>query len=388
MKVLFVHNRYRVRGGEDEVVDREIALLRNGGLQLELLTADSKDLKSPISKLQTAVQLPYSRNSFKLLQNRLESFQPDLVHVHNFFPTFTPSIYDACFEMKVPVVQTLHNFRIFCASALLAREGKPCELCLGKSSAPAVRYACYQGSRLGSLALSRMIERHKTQDTWNRKVSTFIALSEFSKSKFVVGGLAKEKITIKPNFAFRPQSSPPQLESRENAALYVGRLSAEKGAGTLIQAWKNIDYPLWVAGDGPLANELAAESRPNVVFLGRQSQEQISDLMRRARFLVLPSECYENFPLVIAEAFSHGLPVIASRIGSLIEIIEDRKNGVHFIPGDRNSLHQAVLEIASDTTLQQAISQRAHEDYLRLYTPEANFRMLTDIYEKAKSQTL
>jgi hypothetical protein len=171
MRILVVHHRYRVRGGEDQAVDREVALLRDSGQEVELWERDSKEIIGYVAKIRAAREIPYSEQSRDELSRLLEVFKPQLVHVHNFFPTFTPSIYDSCEAAGVPVVQTLHNFRIFCASGVLSRDGKPCELCLGASTFPALRYACYQDSRLSTFALTRMIDQHREADTWNKKVS-------------------------------------------------------------------------------------------------------------------------------------------------------------------------------------------------------------------------
>jgi glycosyltransferase involved in cell wall biosynthesis len=385
MKVLFVHNRYRERGGEDFVVDREIALLQAAGHEVRLLEKDSRELEAAgkLAQLRAAWELPYSPSGREAVAREIDSFRPELVHVHNFFPAFTPAVYDAIRGAHLPVVQTLHNYRVFCASALLARDGKPCELCLTGSTAPARKFRCYQGSRLKTAALTRMISRHRREGTWSTKVDRFIALSDFSRGKFVEGGLKAEKIRVKPNFCFPPAGEP--AAGREGFALFVGRLSGEKGVHTLLEAWRGLKIPLQIAGDGPLRASAAAAGAAQAHLLGSQSSENISRLMRRASFLVLPSVCYENFPLVVAEAFAHGLPVIASRLGSLGEIIRHEENGLHFAAGDITALRQAVERLASDPGLRERLGAQAREDYLRLYTPERNLEQLLEIYREASS---
>jgi len=378
MRILIVHHRYRIRGGEDEAVDRELTLLRDAGVEVELWERESKEIRGFQEKLRVAKDLPYSPESRDALAKKLESFQPHLVHVHNFFPGFTPSIYDACQAAQVPVVQTLHNYRIFCANGLLARSGKPCELCLSGSTLPALRYACYQSSRLQTFALTRMIRRHRAENTWNQKVAAFIALSKFSAGKLSEGGLTREKIHVKPNFAFEP----PEIAARvsDQYALFVGRLSEEKGIRTLLRAWENIPYPLWIVGDGPLRSEVEAKKNKFIKVLGPLPQASVSRVMGRAEFLVVPSECYENFPLVVAEAFSLELPVVASRIGALAEIVRHEKNGLLFEAGNAENLKSLALKLAKDKALTMRLSEGARADYVERYTPKRNLDILLGIY--------
>ncbi len=378
MRILVAHHRYRVRGGEDQAVDREVAMLREAGEEVELWERDSREIVSLGARVRTAWDMPYSEQSRDELYAKLESYRPDLVHVHNFFPTFTPSLYDACAKAGVPVVQTLHNFRIFCASGVLARDGKPCELCLGGSTLPALRYACYQDSRLSTLALTRMIRIHRRENTWNGKVARFIALSNFSADKLAEGGLARAKIRIKPNFAFAPPAGTARV--REDYALYVGRLSDEKGVRTLLRAWEGLDIPLWIVGDGPLRAAVAAAKNPRIRIMGAMPSSSVMRIMGRSRFLVVPSECYENFPVVVAEAFSLGLPVVASRLGALGEIVRPGDNGLLFAPGAAEELREQVRKLAGSPDLHERLSRGASEDFRAKYTPERNLEILREIY--------
>ncbi len=383
-RILVVHHRYRVRGGEDQAVDREVALLRDAGLEVELLERDSKEIVGLAAKLRAAREMPYSEQSREELAQKIDEFRPSLVHVHNFFPTFTPSIYDACVSRRVPIVQTMHNFRIFCASGVLARDSKPCELCLHGSTLPAMRYACYQDSRLSTFALTRMINVHRDRNTWNGKVNAFIALSQFSAQKLTEGGLDRKKIFVKPNFSFPPAETMPSKS--ENYALYVGRLSEEKGVRTLLKAWQGISTPLWVVGDGPLRAEVEAAKTANVRVMGAMPSQSVMRMMSRAEFLVIPSECYENFPVVAAEAFSLKLPVIASRLGALGEIVKHGKNGLLFEAGNAEGLRAETQKLAQDSTLNEKLSAGAFTDYLENYTPQANLEALLKIYQAVLEQ--
>lgn len=385
MRILVVHHRYRVRGGEDQAVDREVALLREAGVEVELWERDSKEIVGYPAKIRAAREIPYSDQSRDEMAQMLGSFRPKLVHVHNFFPTFTPSIYDACVAAQVPVVQTLHNFRIFCASGVLSRDGKPCELCLGGSTLPALRYACYQDSRLSTYALTRMINQHRARNTWNSKVDAFIALSNFSASKMVQGGLDRSKIFVKPNFAFPPPAE--TLRASDLYGLYVGRLSEEKGIRTLLKAWEGLEIPLWIVGDGPLRAEVEAKKSRWVKVLGAMPSQSVMRIMSKAEFLIVPSECYENFPVVVAEAFSMGLPVVASRLGALAEIVRHEKNGLHFEPGNADNLKLVAQKLAKDVKLLGRLSEGARADYLERYTPKANLKTLLEIYQAAMKKS-
>jgi glycosyltransferase involved in cell wall biosynthesis len=381
MRILVVHHRYRVRGGEDQAVDREVALLREAGVEVELWERDSKEIIGLAARINAAREMPYSEQSRDELAKIIDSFQPRIIHVHNFFPTFTPSIYDACVAAKVPLVQTLHNFRIFCASGVLSRNGKPCELCLGGSTLPALRYACYQDSRLSTFALTRMINHHRAQNTWNRKINAFIALSKFSAGKFAEGGIQREKIFVKPNFAFPPAT--PLAHTSELYALYVGRLSEEKGIRTLLKAWEGVTTPLWIVGDGPLRAEVEAKKSQFIKVLGVMPAQSVARIMSKADFLVVPSECYENFPLVVAEAFSMGLPVVASRLGALAEIVRHEKNGLLFEAGNADNLRNVTQMLTKNQKMKESLSEGAKADYLERYTPKANLKTLLEIYQAA-----
>lgn len=381
MRILVVHHRYRVRGGEDQAVDREVALLREAGVEVELWERDSKEIVGYLAKVRAAREIPYSEQSRDELSHLIATFRPRLVHVHNFFPTFTPSIYDACVAAQVPVVQTLHNFRIFCASGVLSRNGKPCELCLGGNTIHALRYACYQDSRLSSYAMTRMINQHRALDTWNQKVDAFIALSNFSASKFAQGGIKREKIFVKPNFAFPPTAE--VMRASDLYALYVGRLSEEKGIRTLLKAWEGLEVPLWIVGDGPLRAEVEAKKSRWIKVLGEMPSQSVMRIMGKAEFLVVPSECYENFPVVVAEAFSMGLPVVGSRLGSLAEIVRHEKNGLHFEPGNADNLRVVATKLAKEIKLKDKLADGARADYNEKYTPQGNLKTLLEIYAAA-----
>ncbi|WP_445367261.1 glycosyltransferase [Methylomonas sp. BW4-1] len=386
MKVLFAHNRYQQAGGEDGVVNAEIKLLTEHGNDVELWCVDNKDiLKGSVGKIKTALATRYSSNSRAVASEKLRSFKPDVVHVHNFFPQISPSIYDACLDEGVPVVQTLHNYRLICPGAMLMRDGMVCEQCITGSPYHAVLYGCYRDSKLGSLVVAHMVAELRRKDTWRHKVNRFIALTDFAKSKFVQAGFPADKISVKSNFLEDPLKGAPCAD-REGAGfgLFVGRISAEKGIKTMLHAWSNLGgiALLKVAGSGPLEGLL--QNTANIAALGIQNAVEVSDLMRKASFLILPSVWYEGFPLVLVEAFAHGLPVLASRLGSMADIIQDGETGLLFNPGDANDLAIKARWLLENPQHTQKLGENARRAFLEKYTAERNYAELMAIYESAK----
>ena len=380
--ILLIHNTYQQAGGEDAVVTREAALLRENGHEVRLHSVSNDTIRGPWRKAITAWRTPYSRWGRRQVTRSINETGPDIVHAHNFFPLLSPSVYDACRDAGVAVVQTLHNYRTICAGALLMRDGKLCEDCIKGTPYQAVSHGCYRDSRLGSLAVARMIDIHRRQGTWAKKVDRFIALSEFSKGKFVEGGLPSEKIAVKPNFVEATRAKTLSNADRKGA-LFVGRLSHEKGIETLLRAWEFLDVPLRIVGDGPFMDKVRGQSSRGIVVLGNKEPKQVNEEMARAAFLVMPSVCYENFPLTLAEAFAQGLPVIASRLGATAEIVEDKVTGLHFNPGDAEDLVRKVRWASEHPEDMLHMGRNARRNYEKKYTPEINYRQLMAIYAEA-----
>ncbi|WP_168220239.1 glycosyltransferase [Azospirillum thermophilum] len=333
MRILLVHERYRQRGGEDVVVETEQALLAAHGADVATLIDDNARI-GDAGSLRLAAGTVWSREGYGMVSRAVAEHRPDILHVHNTFPLLSPSIYYAAQRHGIPVVQTLHNFRLMCANGFMLRDGKACDLCLERTVKwPAVRHACYRDSRLASAAVAAMAGFHHGIGTWRSKVDLFLALNPHSRNLFIKGGLPPDRVAVCPPAVRDPGPRPAENDDRAGA-LFVGRLSQEKGLEPLIEAWRGIDAPLDIIGEGPLGERLAREAPPQVRFLGGMSYEGVSAAMTRSSILLFPSLWYENFPLVVAEAMAHGLPVLASADSAVVHMISDGETGAFALAGD------------------------------------------------------
>lgn len=381
MRVLFAHNFYQQRGGEESVLEAEMALLQQRGHDVRLVSASNDDLVGIRDKLRVMAHVATNSAAEERLGRELRDFKPDVLHVHNFFPQLTPSVYWAAARAGVPTVQSLHNFRPMCAGAFLFRDGRICERCIGGSPWTGALHRCYRGSFAGSLALAHMIATHRRRRTWSTMVRRYIVPSAFVGGKFVEAGFPADRIVLKPHFIADP-GAPPASAPR-SGALFVGRLSAEKGIGRLIDTWRGIDMPLRVAGGGPLESELRSAAPQNVTFLGQIPRDRIRGEMERASVLVVPSEWHEVFGMVVVEAFAAGLPVLAARSGALPELVQDGATGRIFEPGDTASLQRAVAWARDNAADLARMGEEARKLYERSYAPDANYPLLMAIYDAA-----
>jgi glycosyltransferase involved in cell wall biosynthesis len=386
MRILSVHNRYQIRGGEDESRQSEENLLREMGHQVEVYE-EHNDRISTMNPLRVASKTIWSQESHKITKRRLQQKTHDIIHVQNFFPLISPSVYYAAKEQGVPVVQTLRNYRLLCPNALFFRDGQVCEDCLGKFvPLPGVIHGCYRESRVASTAVASMITVHRTLRTWVDMVDIYIALTEFARQKFIEGGLPAEKIVVKPNFV---NPDPGVGKGSGGYALFVGRLSVEKGLDTLLAAWEKLSQqmPLKIVGEGPLAPlvESAVKRLPSVEWLGRRPMSEVHELMGEAKFLIFPSKWYETFGRVAVEAFAKGTPVIAADIGAIAELVDDRRTGLKFQAGDSQDL---ATQIEWALEHPQELAQMriwARSEFEAKYTPKKNYSRLMEIYNQVQS---
>ncbi|MGB6307216.1 MAG: glycosyltransferase family 4 protein [Steroidobacteraceae bacterium] len=385
MKVLIVHNKYRTSApsGEDIAVENERQMLENRGVEVISFQRCNDDLddSSLMAKTAMAVNTIWSQRSRTELRKVLRDVRPDVVHVHNTFSMLSPSIYGACKAEGVPVVQTLHNFRFFCPSALLLRDGKPCEDCIDRSLLQSVRHRCYRGSLGATATLATMLALHRTIGTYSRDIDRYIALTQFARDKVAKSGIEARKIVVKPNFVPNP---PAPGYGRGGYVIFVGRLLEGKGAETLVAAWRHLPFvKLKIVGDGALRARLEAAARSenlNIEFTGMQTRPVVLEAISSADLLIIPSEWYEGFPMVVAESFACGTPVLASRIGSLEELVEEGVNGRKFAAADAEELAGAVRLMLDDkpTLNRMRANTRAYFD--AHLTEQANYAQLMDIY--------
>jgi glycosyltransferase involved in cell wall biosynthesis len=374
------------------MVQAEKALLEAKGHEVTLMEASNDAIVGVRGKANAALSAIYSPASKQRVSAEIADFRPDIVHVHNFFPLLSPSVYDACGDARVPVVQTLHNYRLGCPNALLLRDGKVCEDCLGKRMPwPGIVYGCYRGSRTQSAVVAAMLAFHQLRGTWQKRVDAYIAMTAFHKEKMVQAGLPREKIHVKPNYVFAPEKL---VDKSLNGsyALFVGRLSQEKGVATLIDAYlqNNLQIPLKIVGDGPLREVLQARVEATglenaIKSLGWQDKSAVLPLMCSANFLVFPSNWYEGFPVTILEAFACGLPVLASRLGSMAEMVEDGVTGLHFEAGNSADLANKIQWAYEHPKEMICMGKNARRIYEAQYTPEANYHQLMAIYRTLHS---
>ena len=386
MRILSIHSRYQIRGGEDECREAEEHLLREMGHVVEVYE-DRNERVQQLHPMRVAVRSVWSREAYRNVKQRLSENSFDAVHVQNFLPLISPSVYYAAKAKKVPVVQTLHNYRLLCPNGLFFRQGQVCEDCIGMKVAwPGVQHGCYRESRAASATVATMLSMHHSLGTWNQLVDVYIALTQFARQKFIEGGLPADKIAIKPNFV---HPDPGMGEGRGGYALFVGRLSVEKGLDTLLAAWEQLDgkIPLKIIGDGPLASEVVAATKKfdYIQWLGRLSVEEVYQVMGEAMMLIFPSKWYETFGRVAVEAFAKGTPVIAAKIGAIAELVEHGHTGLHFCPADPQDLAAQVEWAIAHPHELSRMRYQARQEFESKYTAMENYRRLAEIYQMAAS---
>ena len=385
MKILLAHNYYQEPGGEDVVFEQEKQLLEKAGNEVITYCRSNHEIETftTIKKLALVKNSIWADDTKRDFTRLLAQENPDVVHVHNTSHMISPSIYGACRAQGIPVVQTLHNFRLMCPSATFFRDGNVCEECADHNLWHSIYHGCYRDSRAATASVALTLALHRRWGTWNKLVTRYIALTEFGRNKFIAAGLPAEKIVVKPNFV---NPDPGERKQPGEHALFVGRLSGEKGLSTLLQAWGRLPrhYALHVIGDGPERESLEAQASQlglsAVQFRGRLSHKDTIAALKCARFLIVPSGWYETFGMCIAEAFACGTPVVCSRLGAMEELVSDNRSGLHFTSGDPNDLAAKVAWAWSHPNEMNAMGREARAEYEAKYTPERNYLMLMNIY--------
>lgn len=385
MKIVIAHNLYQQPGGEDVVVQQELKMLRDHGHRVLLYQRSNDEAENykGLSRLTLFANSVWNGRTREQFATLLRRVRPDIVHVHNTFVMISPSIFKACRDAGVPVVQTLHNYRLFCPAHNFLRNGVPCEDCVTRSLLSSVRHRCYRGSAGATAAVATMLTIHHARGTYTGDVDRHIALTDFARAKFVECGLPPEKVVVKPNFVDH------SARHRElgTCGVFMGRITPEKGLATAIAAWALLParMELKIIGDGPALDGYKSlvkkHALGNITFLGRLPRKQALEHLSGARFLLFPSEWYESFPMTILEAYAHGLPVLASRMGVMPEIVKEGQTGLLFEPRSADSLARTVQKIWDRPDLLSTFGQNAYAEYENLYTAESNYRQLITIYE-------
>jgi len=387
VRVLVIHNSYRGPGGEDTVAKAEANLLRSYGHEVREYWRSNAEIRGFLGAVRAPWQALWGRDTVREVGGVIRSFRPDVMHVHNTWLLVSPAVYWVARCHGVAVVQTLHNYRLLCPNGLFLRNGHPCELCKTKAFAfPGVALGCYRRSRAQTLLVAATVAAHRVLGTWQRKVDRYIALTEFARQRFLEGGLPPDKIVVKPNFVFPDPGARSGLGSY---ALFVGRLSPEKGVETLLAAWRLLpDVPLKIVGDGPMMAWLRRKAAfmPQVEILGWRPREDVFHLLKGARLLVVPSLWYEVFPMSVVEAFACGVPVVASRLGALAEIVEDSWTGLLFTPGNAEELAARVRDAWENPHWVEATGKEVRREYEARYSAQRNYEMLLNIYHSVLNE--
>ncbi|MCX5869798.1 MAG: glycosyltransferase family 4 protein [Deltaproteobacteria bacterium] len=390
MKILAIHNFYgsNAPSGENAVYEAERDLLRQHGHEVVEFTRHSDEIrtKGVLGAIQGALAVPWNPWMVRAVRREVERFRPDVVHAHNTFPLISPGVFYAIGQRCAKVL-TLHNYRLFCPAAIPMREGRPCIDCLeGHTVIPSLVHGCYRGSRMATLPLAAGVALHRALGTWTDRVDAFIALSDFQRDVMVRAGLPAERVQVKPNFyPGNPQVVP--WGDRGDHAVFVGRLSPEKGVEALVRAWGlwGAEAPeLRIVGDGPLRGQLERLSAgKSICFLGQLSMDEAQAQIAQAKLLILPSECFEGFPMVVREAFAFGTPAAVSALGPLPSIVRHRNNGLLFAPADPESLLREVQSAWRTPGLLERLAHGARQSFEEAYTEKSNYEALMGIYAQA-----
>ncbi|WP_291275244.1 glycosyltransferase family 4 protein [Flavobacterium sp.] len=380
MKVLMIHNRYKIMGGEDVSTNAEAALLKDSGLDLETLIITNDSIENE-NMIGLAINTVWSKKYHQLLLKKIKENKYDIIHVQNFFPLFSPSIFYAAQKAGTKIIMTVRNYRLICPNGLMYVHGAVCEQCVGKTIPyPALMKKCYRESLGATSVTVGMLAVHNILNTWDAKVDGYICISEFVKDQLKKGGFKADKLHVKYNFVVT--DLPPVYEP-EDYYVYLGRISTEKGIDILLDAFQKNKKRLLIIGDGPLKDEViqASKMHSNIEYLGKLPLNDSYKIVSRAKALIFPSKWHEPFGRTIVEAFAHATPVIGAKMGGVTELIKDGYNGFLFDPSNAAGLNQAIdaLDSVADKV---KLRQNAFESYKNSFTPEKNLKSILEIYDK------
>lgn len=375
---------YALRGGEETVVENENKLLNDNGHIVEQYIQDNRDIESfsisdKISLVSNAI---WSRQSYNDLTSKIKTFKPDICHLHHFYPLLSPSVVDACTDQNIPLVMTLHSYRLICTNSMLYRDGAVCTECVGRSLYHSVKRKCYRGSYFHTFHLAHTIEKARKRNVWDKSISRFIALTHFGKKLFVQGGLPEEKILVKPNFSHKPDIL--ITPSNDNYLLYFGRLDPLKGFDLVMKAAQTLpEYHFVVAGTGPLQSELESLYLSNLEYMGLLQQDRLNELISKASMILFTSRSFEGMPSIIPESFALGKPILASDIGVIPELIRNGETGILFQAGSLHDLIEKIRWSMNHPTELRQMGDKAFQEFKEKYSPEVAYQQLISIYQEA-----
>jgi glycosyltransferase involved in cell wall biosynthesis len=386
LRVLLAHNRYRIRGGEDEVVDSELALLGSHGHEVFPYIKDNHSISSRFP-VKEGVQSTWNWEVYREVRTLIAKHKIELLHCHNLYPQLSPAIFHAAKTGGAATVQTLHNYKFGCPKGELFRNGSVCERCLGKTFAwPGVMRGCYRDSRAATAAIAIATTSHRLLSTWENRVDTYIALTDFARGKCIDAGLPADRITVKGNFVHDPGVG----TGDGDFVLYVGRLTQVKGISVLLRAWteQSTGLKLTIIGTGDLEPDVraAAASDCTINFLGVQPLDTVLHVMGRAKALLFPSLWYEGMPRTIVESFAKGTPVVASDLGSMSSLIQHGVTGLHFPAGVGAAMMTQLQWIQTHPSEYAQMRRKCREKYEADFTPERNYGLLMEVYKRAISR--
>lgn len=388
MKILLVHCHYRLPGGEDAVFAAERAMLERHGHEVLVYERSNEEAAHGLPKALLPLHAVWNRAAAHDVKRIIQTKNVDAVHIHNTLLLLSPAVVRAAKHTGVPVVQTLHNFRLFCPNGILLRGGQVCEDCPHHGLACAVRHRCYRGSLAQTLVVAVAYGLHRLLGTW--RGVTMVALTEFDRRKLLEFNrlhpmFDADRLVVKPNPVCVPDGPVTPWENRKNQMLFAGRLEELKGLRTVLEAWRLLGDTaptLLVAGEGPLGDWARAQNLPNVRFLGQLSRTELHARMAESRAVVAASLCYESFALVPAEAHALGTPVLASDLGNVGASVQPGVDGLRFTPGDANALAGAVRALGQMSFDCNAIAARARSTY----SEEENYNALMRFYTKGTTK--
>jgi glycosyltransferase involved in cell wall biosynthesis len=382
MRILLIHNKYQQKGGENVVFEAECELLEKNGHTVEKILFDNRQIKTGMDKFLAGVKSLYNYESADLVEAAILNFRPDVIHVHNLFPIASPAIFFVAQKYEVPIVATLHNYRLICPSATLFHDGKIYEKSIHHLfPLDAIYQGVYRNSRIQTASVVLMTAVHKILGTWKNKVDRYIVLTDFAKRKFLNSCLdvPADKMVVKPNFTVDPGAG---NYPREDYFLFIGRLTEEKGINTVLECAKNSNVKIKIIGDGPLRAEVEKQAAiyPNIQYLGFQDKETIIDALKRCRALLFTSLWFEGFPMTILEAFAAGTPVICSKLGGPGEIVGNLVSGLHYTPGNVKELGEKIQLLLQDNSMVAKLGKGARYVFEQKYAEDINYQMLLNIY--------